>query len=263
MDDGDVTGTFKRGPRRAPTLGGMTDPLLAPTRLLDLDHPTLRELVAARGWATLPLRARIGAVYDFVRDEIGFGYNADDDRPASAVLADGLGQCNTKSTLLMALLRAVGVRCRLHGGTVHKRLQKGVVPAVTYALAPDEILHTWVEVEWEGRWTALEGVILDGAYLDGVRAAHPGTSGAFLGYAVGTERLEAPAVAWKGEDTFVQATGLARDHGVFTDPDAFYAEHGTNLGPVLGWLFRHVVRHRMNRTVQRLRGSAPPPARGA
>ena len=48
---------------------------------------------------------RIGAAYAFVRDEIAFGYNLADDLPASRVLEDGLGQCNTKGTLFMALLR--------------------------------------------------------------------------------------------------------------------------------------------------------------
>jgi hypothetical protein len=229
---------------------------LASTPLLDVDHPRLQELVTARRWAQLPLHDRIGAVYDFVRNEIAFGYNASDDLPASAVLADGYGQCNTKSTLLMALLRAVDVPCRLHGGTVHKRLQKGVVPAVTYALAPDEILHSWVEVLFDGRWIALEGVILDDAYLDGVRATQPTARGPFLGFAVGTARLEAPEVEWKGRDTYVQASGLASDFGVFHDPDAFYARHGTNLGGALAWLFRYGIRHLMNATVERLRGAA-------
>ena len=49
---------------------------------------------------------------------------------------------------------------------------------------------------------------------------------------------------------------------MFPDPDAFYAQHGTNLGTVLGWLFRHVVRHRMNRTVGRLRTAARQPGNG-
>jgi transglutaminase-like putative cysteine protease len=231
----------------------MKDAFFPSTRLLDLDHPSIQGLVAARGWRDLEASERIGAVYDFVRDEIAFGYNESDDLPASRVLADGYGQCNTKSTLLMALLRAVGIATRLHGGTVHKRLQKGVVPALTYLLAPAEILHSWVEVRHEGRWIALEGVILDAAYLDGVRGANPRTTGAFLGYGVGTTRLGDPGVAWTGDHTFVQATGLARDLGTFADPDAFYRAHGTNLGRALGWLFRRFVRHAMNRKVARIR----------
>lgn len=231
----------------------MNDGFFPSTPLLDLDHPAIQELVSARRWRDLDDSARIGAVYDFVRDEIAFGYNESDDLPASRVLADGYGQCNTKSTLLMALLRAVGVTTRLHGGTVHKRLQKGVVPALMYLLAPAEILHSWVEVLVGGRWLALEGVILDARYLQGVRAANPRTTGAFLGYAVGTSYLADPDVAWTGGNTFIQATGLARDFGTFSDPDAFYRAHGKNLGPVLGWLYRRWIRHAMNDKVAHIR----------
>ena len=50
-------------------------PLLAATPLLDVHHPGLEALVARRGWRTLSPYNRIGAVYDFVRNEIAFGYN--------------------------------------------------------------------------------------------------------------------------------------------------------------------------------------------
>lgn len=89
------------------------DPHLAKTRLLDFDATSIAKLIEERGWADLPSDDRIGAIYDFVRNEITFGYNRADDIPASEVLADGHGQCNTKGTLLMALLRVVGVRCQI------------------------------------------------------------------------------------------------------------------------------------------------------
>ena len=67
--------------------------LLRNTPLLDTQHPDIERLVAERRWRALPMRERIGAVYDFVRDEIAFGYNEADDLPASRILADGHGQC--------------------------------------------------------------------------------------------------------------------------------------------------------------------------
>lgn len=129
----------------------MTTQLLTATRLLDFEHPALRALINERQWLALSEHDRIGAAYAFVRDEIAFGYNTSDDLPASVVLADGYGQCNTKSTLLMALLRALGIPCRLHGFTIDKVLQKGAVTGWAYLLAPRNILHSWVEVQHEGR----------------------------------------------------------------------------------------------------------------
>ena len=65
--------------------------LLQPTALLDFTHPAIEAVVQERGWRQLPTFERIGAVYDFVRNEIAFGYNAGDELPASAVMADGIG----------------------------------------------------------------------------------------------------------------------------------------------------------------------------
>lgn len=228
---------------------------LRATPILDHDHPALRRLVAERNWRGLPERARIGAVYDFVR-ELPFGYNISDELPASRVLADGYGQCNTKTTLLMALLRAVGVPCRFHGATIDKRLQHGVVRGLAYRLAPRSIIHSWAEVRHEGRWIGLEGVICDSAYLDGLRE-RVGVRGAFLGYGVGTENLAAPPVFWCGTDTAIQQTGVDRDHGLFDDPDAFYRRHGANLSGARALLYRRIVRHAMNRRVADIRGAAP------
>ena len=108
--------------------------LLQPTALLDFTNPAIEAVVQERGWRQLPTFERIGAVYDFVRNEIAFGYNAGDELPASAVMADGIGQCNTKATLLMALMRAVGIACRFHGFTIDKPLQKGAITGLAYVL---------------------------------------------------------------------------------------------------------------------------------
>lgn len=221
---------------------------LATTGLLDFEHPLLQELVRDRGWLGLDDAVRIPAVYTFVRDEIPFGYNASDDIPASVVLADGYGQCNTKTTQVMALLRAVGVQARFHGATIHKRLQQGVVQGLLYRIAPENIIHSWAEVWFEGRWVGLEGVI-----LDGVRAKFPQVCGSFLGYGVGTDNLAQPPIEWTGTDTAIQATGVNRDYGVFDDPDTFYRAHGTNLRGLWAWLFARWIRPLMNRNVARVR----------
>lgn len=228
---------------------------LADTALLDTHHPAIAQLVASRGWRELDEHDRIGAIYDFVRNEIAFGYNADDNLSAPRVLADGYGQCNTKSTLLMSLLRASGVPCRFHAATVHQRLQAGVIPPLFVPLAPKEILHSWVEVALDGRWIRLEGVILDEPYLAGLRNHLAISGGPLLGFAVGTEDLGAPAVTWCGLDTEIQMTGVAQDFGPRTDPDEWYEAEGTNLGGLRGFVYRHLVRHLMNRRVRRLRAA--------
>ena len=235
-----------------------TNQLLKATPLLDFKHPALQALIAERKWLELEEHDRIGAAYGFVRDEIAFGYNTSDDLPASAVLADGYGQCNTKSTLLMALLRALGIPCRLHGFTIDKALQKGAVTGWAYLLAPRDILHSWVEVLHEGRWINLEGFILDRQYLTALQQRFAGHRGPFLGYGVGTADLADPAVDWRCGDTYIQRDGINQDFGVFDDPDGFYARYGANLSGPKRWVFERIVRHMMNRNVDRIRRCAVP-----
>lgn len=226
--------------------------LLRCTPLLDFRHPDIERLISDRGWPALALRERIGAIYDFVRNEIAFGYNEADDLPASRVLADGLGQCNTKGTLMMALLRAAGVPCRFHGFTIDKALQKGAVTGLAYRLAPREIIHSWVEVWFDGRWVCLEGFILDADYLHSLQRRFP-EARRFCGFGAATPDLSAPSVDWRGQDTFIQKDGIVGDFGTFDDPDAFYARHGGNLSGPRRWLFVHLVRKRMNANVARIR----------
>lgn len=233
------------------------DPLLASSPLLDFDHPSLSQLVRNRGWKSLPTHDRIGAIYNFVRNEIAFGYNRADDIPASEVFADGFGQCNTKGTLLMALLRAAGVRCRLHGFTIHKALQRGVVPELVYPIAPEEIIHSWVEVETETGWVNLEGFILDAAFLSTLQSTFSDTS-SLCGYGAGTDCLTAPPVEWTGGDTYIQKTGIAQDFGTFDAPDDFYANHRQSFSFVKDFLYRNIVRHWMNARVRRIRSGHVP-----
>ena len=102
-------------------------PYLEQTELLDFTHPSIQKLIQERNWCSLPDFERVRAIYYYVRDEILFGYNVDDAIPASRILHDGYGQCNTKGTLFMALLRAGGIPCRVHGFTIDKKLQKGAM----------------------------------------------------------------------------------------------------------------------------------------
>ena len=230
----------------------MDSNLLKPTPLLDFNHPGIESLIVARSWRALPERERIGAIYDFVRNEIPFGYNLADDLPASRVLADGIGQCNTKGTLFMALLRASGIACRLHGFTIDKALQKGAVTGLAYLLAPREILHSWVEVRFGERWVELEGFILDAAYLHSLQRRFR-NSQSFCGFGAATPDLQRPQVEWNGGDTYIQKEGIVRDFGTFDTPDAFYAAHGTNLRGFKRWLFENLIRQSMNRNVEQIR----------
>lgn len=234
----------------------MPQKFLQETPILDFHKPAIQSLVDERGWRNLPEFDRIGAIYDFVRNEILFGYNSNDALPASQVLADGYGQCNTKGTLLMTLFRAVGLPCRFHGFTIDKGLQRGVVPELVYPIAPKNIIHSWVEVLYDGAWVNLEGFILDQGVLGALQKNFPGRS-TLCAYGAGTDCLQNPNVAWEGKSTYIQKTGINQDFGVFDAPDDFYANH-RQLSGLRGVIFRLVVRHWMNRRVAAMRNGNVP-----
>ena len=226
---------------------------LKETRLLDFGHLSLAELIRTRGWSTLPEYERIARIYNFVQNDIVFGYNEADDIPASQVYRDGYGQCNTKGTLLMALLRGCGIPCRFHAFTIDKELQKGAISGLAYSLAPRSIVHSWVDVWFEEKWVNLEGFILDRPYLRSVQNRFPTVEGAFCGFAIATSNFRNPPIEWKGTDTYIQKDGINHDYGIFDDPDVFYERHGANLSGIKRFLFRHVVRKWMNNNVSRIR----------
>ena len=119
------------------------DKYLKETKMLDYSNANIQQLIRERGWKNINEFERLKSIYDFVRDEILFGYNIDDNVPASKVLADGYGQCNTKGTLFMAILRACNIPCRVHGFTIDKKLQKGAMTGVVYKNAPQNVFHSW------------------------------------------------------------------------------------------------------------------------
>lgn len=229
----------------------MSSQYLVETPLLDFQSTAIQALIAQRGWRTLTSAARVGAAYDFVRNEILFGYNEADELPASRVLSDGYGQCNTKATLLMALLRALDIPCRFHGFTIDKGLQRGIVPELVFPLAPKNIIHSWVEVLLDQKWIELEGFILDQDVLLTLQRAFPDRM-SLCAYGAGTDRLQSPPVEWNGESTYVQKTGINHDYGVFDSPDDFYTKY-CQLSGLKGVLYRLIIRQWMNRRVAKIR----------
>ena len=237
--------------------------LVQPTDMLDYKAPNIQALVADRGWMSFESKELVAReIYNFCKDEILFGYNSQADNiAASSVLKEGLGHCNTKTTLLMALLRVADIPCRLQAFTIHKSLQKGAMTPFVYFMAPKEIIHTWTEAWINDNWLALEGMILDSKYLQSIQSKftkcahhqHP-----FLGYAVATKNLQSPKVEWTGRSTFIQREGIARELGSFKSPDEFYAKHKTNLSGIKGWLYKSYFYKRLNENISNIRDGKMP-----
>lgn len=230
----------------------MDNRYLGATHILDFEHASIQALIERRAWRGLDVHQAIAAVYTFVKDEIQFGYNSDDAIQASRVLADGYGQCNTKSSLFMAILRALGIGCRFHGFTIDNRLQKGAIPSYLFFLAPQRILHSWVEVYYQGRWLELEGFIIDQGFLQQIQAGFSQCQN-FSGYGIATSCLQKPDNEFNGDSTYIQSEGIVDDFGVFDDPDSFYKQYGSNLSGVKKSVYALFLRHLINWHLKRIR----------
>lgn len=226
---------------------------LEATKMLDYNNESIQRLIQEKGWKDISEFECIKSIYNFIRDDILFGYNVDDNIPASKVLKDGYGQCNTKGTLFMALLRACNIPCRVHGFTIDKELQKGAMTGIVYKNAPQNVFHSWVEVFFEDKWYELEAFIIDKPYLYKLQEMNSDCAGAFCGYGVAVKDFMNPTIEFDRNHTYIQSEGINQDFGVYDNPDELLIEHHQELSPLKAFAFRHLGRHLMNNNVRRIR----------
>lgn len=225
---------------------------LEATALVDYNHPSIQKLIIERSWNEANEYDKIRDIYDYVRNQIKFGYNRGDDIPASEVLANGYGQCNTKSILLMALLRGARIPCRIHGFYIDKNMQKGALTGVIYTFAPRNIVHAWTEVHFQGNWIALEGVIIDDTYLYQVKDKLCSYNGGHIGYGISVKDKKNINLCWRGDSTYIQNFSITEDLGYYDNPDEFFAKYN-NTKSRFKKAMLNLLRKRVNRRTDAIR----------
>lgn len=131
----------------------MTDPTLAPTALIDSDHPAV--LAFAREHARgADVRERAVALYLAVRDGFRYDPYRIDLSPAgmraSGVLERGHGWCVPKAALLAAACRAAGIPARVGYADVRNHLS---TERMRQSMQTDVFYwHGYTDVLIEGRW---------------------------------------------------------------------------------------------------------------
>lgn len=126
---------------------------LAPTALIDCDHPAVREFAAAQASGATPT-AQAVALFYAVRD--GFRYDpyridlSAAGMKASTVLANGYGWCVPKATLLAAACRAAGLPARVGFADVRNHLSTRRMRE----LMQTDVFHWhgYAEIWLEGAW---------------------------------------------------------------------------------------------------------------
>ncbi|NCC65462.1 MAG: transglutaminase domain-containing protein [Spirochaetia bacterium] len=232
---------------------------LQPTKLLDYKDLRIQRLILSKGWNTLISdSAKIEAVYNYVRDRILFGYSPTFDLKASEVLSLGYGHCLTKTTLLMALLRALGIPCRLRAGTISRVIFRGLLPAIEYRLMDKTVHHSYVELYFDNRWIATAGHIIDRSYLSKLQAKFPDHMGTFLGYGIAVIHFRNPPINWDEDETSIQSKALHHDLGAFNDPDSFFKTYPKSITDNQRFVFQKFILPSLNEAIIDLRNNQHP-----
>ncbi len=228
-------------------------PYLESSDILDFNSNKIHNFIKEQIPNNLSFDRKIQEIYDFVKNKILFGFNKRDNIPASKVLKDGYGQCNTKTTLFIALCRAVGIPCRSHFFQIRKEIMKGVFPKHIYNNhIPREIIHSWPEVFYKEKWIPLEGIILDSLYLEQIKIKFEGQK-KFTGYGISVKNLNYASTDWTGGETFIQKESISQDEGIYIFPDKYYKVKEKNISGIKNFVFNHIIRKIANKRIKRIR----------
>lgn len=194
---------------------------LVPSAYVDFEHPAVASVVARLSTDDSPSTAV--RIHNFVRDDVRFGWTwRFYAMRASEVLDAGVGYCNTKATLFIALLRGAGIPARQRFVTINAALLKPFL-----SLPQPVVDHSYTEVHLNGAWHAVDSYVPDRALYAKARE-RLGREGLTMGYGVHADGVN----EWSGDgDAFAQfvrsdASIGAADYGLFADTAAFYAAGG-------------------------------------
>lgn len=179
------------------------------TKLCDFDVAEVKKLAnELQKSAKTPLQA-IREVHDYVATfPIGFD---PEDWPASKLLKQERGQCNTKTTMAITLLRAMGIPARVHAWKIDKVVHRRYMPWILYAFTPKHTLFTYPEIYYKGEWQLMSEILTKKSkpdwnvcpFDDGDNRKHP-----------------------------LKKEWIHEDLGYFWHPDSVYKKFGTNSS---GW----------------------------
>ena len=193
---------------------------LVNTPLLMFDHPKLRLQAARLTQLKGTPRARAVACFAFVR-ALPFACIADSTgTSAVGVIRAGRGDCHTKSTLMVALLRSVEIPSRMRFVTMKPDFLYGIAD-----LGGHPIEHAYTELLLDGEWLALDSYVVDPRLAVAARTRLK-LEGRKLGYGMHRDGT----IHWDGHgSSFGQFTlddpesMPLHDWGAFDDPYQFYS----------------------------------------
>ncbi len=201
-----------------------------PNTIFDTESEAIQRLISERNWKKLTPKNRIIRILDFVRNEISFGFTPKPYISASYVLKEKKGQAITKCILLKTLLDACEVLCRFHAFQIKKDIYKGLLRPASYRFLSDILPSCWIEVFFEDQWLVADGVVLDEAYLNGLKDDMSSAGEEFLGWGAAIFISGNTQQHWDGKrHTYCQRAAIIRDIGVVEDFEWYFSEFHSGI----------------------------------
>jgi transglutaminase-like putative cysteine protease len=243
-----------------------TEADLSVTQYVNHDDPAIVSLakeIIQKSETNTPTEHAI-LIHNYVRDSILFGWSGRFwNENASEVLRTGRGYCNTKSTLFAALLRSVGIPCRLQFVNISSEILDGIIdPRTPY------VEHTYTDVfnTEKKRWCHVDSYIVDVPLATAAKEKLT-RENKVIGYGLHRDGQS----DWNGiDDTFIQYVTNSelnqklkrplstQTYGRYDDIGTFYAaahQHGAQdplSNRLLKWVFPLLIIPG-NRAAQHLR----------
>lgn len=225
--------------------------------LSDADHPSIQEKAASLTAAGESALEKVERIFHFVRDEIKFGFPPKwDVVKASEVLTYGIGQCNLKATLFVALCRAAGISARVHCALIDVDIMRGVFPPIAFPFLPKAGGHSWTEVQIEGQWQPIDSYINDKAFYEGARRRLE-ASGKPFGYSVAFLDGKSSCEFNFGEKGFAQMGAVLEDHGTWEDFSQYVASDKYSSLDSFQLMLYPMMAKLSNRNIESIRSSRP------
>ncbi|MGH3988157.1 MAG: transglutaminase-like domain-containing protein [Pseudonocardiaceae bacterium] len=212
--------------------GGEVGGGLAPTRILDWQHPRVAGLVAEIA-TRRPTSDRqlLQLAHELIADRIRSVYALNDAQPVSRTLARGRGSCSQRLAVLEAVARASGVPTRVRGLLLDGRFWYPRFPRLRH-LVPDRVVLAWPEFALDGGWvpaSELFGSLAD--LSDRQQEGFTNSDGETL-----FEALTRTAIDWDGATSAPGSCSgcdlsawVVADLGRFEDRAALFNAHGQTL----------------------------------
>ncbi len=203
---------------------------LAATRILDHDHPSVRELAASIAATTDGDRDFLSEAHRRVSVLVHPVYTLGDDRPASETLRAGSGACTQRMAVLEALARAAGIPTRVRGLWIDGRFWSPRF-RLTRALIPGRVLLPWPQFHVGGEWVDFDEIHApaaelaargDGAFTNDGETMFEAVSHVSVDFLGKTRGCGAACAASRTD-----LSGMVRgDAGTFDTRDELFARHG-------------------------------------